>query len=67
MTNIQDVKRVHGGFIQGEIINGVLHVHKIFGEEIENTRMNWKQVGDLAKEIDIIHNAMDFKAKRDVF
>jgi hypothetical protein len=67
MTNIQDVKRVHGGFIQGEIINGVLHVHKIFGEEIEVTRLNWKQVSDFEREITTIHNAMDYKAKKDVF
>lgn len=63
MTNIQDLKRVHGGFIQGEIINGVLHINKIFGETIPQTRMNWKQVNDLVKEVQVIHSAMDYNNK----
>jgi hypothetical protein len=61
MTSIQDVKRVHGGYIQGEIIGGQLHVHKIFGSKLEdtdNTRLNWNHVRNMIKELEVIHEAM---------
>ncbi|AKC02637.1 hypothetical protein CPT_Stills9 [Bacillus phage Stills] len=66
MTNIQDVKRVHGGYIQGEIVNSQLHVHKIFGSKLEdtdNTRLGLNHVNGMIKELEIIRDAMDYKKK----